>query len=207
MDLSHLRWLAVIVLLGTVPGIPCQESKQAPHAAQTFSAMTSALDAIGAEYGVPIGIEYIPNYHDRNPITLDFSHAAINTVLGEFIAQRPEYTWRVDGGVYDIYPKESRDSILAVTIQRFAVNAATPQQISALLGELPEVKEWLTRNHVRRNELEVGSRWNSPDTSISLSITDASLRTVLNRIALSSGRQKWTVIRYGEHSEFVGIYI
>lgn len=106
-----------------------------------------------------------------------------------------------------MYPKSATDSLLEVRIRAFAVNNATPEEISAAIGNLPEVREWLSKHHVQRRELETGARWGKSDGRTSLKVDNLPLRSLLNRVVLETGRANWIVVRYGNKAEHVAIYI
>lgn len=193
------------VLLAVV-GLTAQE----PHgvrAVQTFPTMSAALDAVRAKYGVHTGLEYAAGDTDRLPISLDFAPPVAGVVFDSLAAQKPGYVWKLEDGVYDVYPKLTTDSILDVRIREFAVQNATPEEVSTAIENLPEVQEWLRKHHVQRNELETGPRWAKSDPRTSLTVRGVALRSVLNRLVQAMGRENWFVVRYGEHEGYIGIYI
>lgn len=198
--------VTAVSILGVVR-VSAQGSNRVQAGPEIFATMSSALGAIGAKFNVLIGLEYAVGDQDRTPISLDMSSSEAAMALNSLVAQKPEYKWKLENGVYDVYPKAESDSLLDVAIQKFSVNAATPREISAAIDDVPEVRLWLTTHGVRRNELETGSRWKASDRRISLTMIDTSVRSVLNRVIQLTGRPNWTVVRYGEHLEFIGIYI
>jgi hypothetical protein len=110
MALSISNCMAAFALLGAFLGLRSQEVTQTQPTPQIFPTMASALDAIGSRYGVPMGLEYAANDPDRLPISLDLSHAAI-TAMDTLVTQKSAYTWKLDGGVYDVYPASCYCSI------------------------------------------------------------------------------------------------
>lgn len=199
--------LTFLVLLMSV-SIPEGDVRSVRAAPESFPSMSAAIDGIAANYKVSVGIEAATNAEDRTPITLDLSLLQPATAFDSLVAQVPGYTWSFDHGVYDVYPKEHNGSILDLKIGMFSVHEATPREISAAIDGLPEVKQWLGKNQVRRGEFQVnGSRWDPSDRRVSLTIRGSTLRSILNRIVVETGRTMWTVERYGNKAEFIGIYI
>jgi hypothetical protein len=207
MESVRLLGLISNVVLILAVGLGVREPPRVQADAEAFPTMNSALDAIGSKYNIFIGLEYAVGDADRTPVSLDLSTDRPTLALDSLVARKPAYKWKFEEGVYDVYPIADDDSLLDVTIQRFSVQDATPREVSAAIGDLPEVRQWLLRHHVRRNELETGSRWNESDRRASLTLTGTSFRAVLNRIILITGRRNWLVVRYGDNLEFIGIYI
>jgi hypothetical protein len=199
--------LTFLVFLMSV-SVPEGDVRSVRTASESFPTMSGAIDGIASNYKVSVGIEYATNGEDRTPITLDLSLLQPATALDSLVAQKPGYTWNFDHGVYDVYPKEHNGSILDLKIRMFSVHEATPQEISAAIDELPEVKQWMGKNQVRRGEFQVnGSRWDPSDRRVSLTIRGSTLRSILNRIVVETGRTRWTVGRDGDNAESIGIYI
>ena len=129
------------------------------RAAQTFPTMSTAVDAIATQYKVRVGLELAMSDADRLRISLDLSRPKVAALLDSLVRQKPDYTWQVEDGVYNIYPKFVKDSVLNLRIRTFSVTNATGQELSTAIGALPEVKKWMLKNGVQRRELETGSRW------------------------------------------------
>lgn len=177
------------------------------RAAQTFPTMSTAVDAIATQYKVRVGLELAMSDADRLPISLDLSRPKVAALLDSLVRQKPDYTWQVEDGVYNIYPKFVKDSVLNLRIRTFSVTNATGQELSTAIGALPEVKKWMLKNGVQRRELETGSRWRESDPRVTLTLKDVTLRTILN-LALKERRAKeWIVVRYGDKQQYIGIYI
>lgn len=197
--LTALLPLALVCFLRA--GVPQRQS-----GTESFPSMSTAIDAIATKYNVRVGVEYAQDDSDRFAIAVDLSTPNPVAAFNSLIAQKPEYTWSLSEGVYDLHPKSRSGSLLDVNIQTFSLNRATPEQISVTIDNLPEVKTWLATHHVRRRELDMGSTSGASAPRITLSLSDITVRTILNRIILESGRTRWTVIRYGNKGQYIGIY-
>jgi hypothetical protein len=172
---------------------------------QTFPNLTTALDAIGTRYKIHLGLESVSDDQDL-PITLDLSSGDVGTILNSLVAQRSRYVWALRDGTYDIYPKSNPHSILDVKIRSFSLNKVSYETASREMSELPELKEWLSKQGVIRRELQVGSIDANTKLQISLTVSAVSLRTVLNLINQETSHPYWVVSRYGDRKQYVGIY-
>lgn len=190
---------ALLALLGS-------HSQGAPPT-QTFPSLTNALDAIGSRYRIQLGLELVTNDSNGAPISLDLSGHEVGPVLDSLIVQRPAYIWSLQDGVYDLYPRVARDSVLDVNIRTFSVKQATPEEASRAISDLQEVKEWLSRYGVRRRELETGPRWKNSERRVSLTLSGVSLRSVLNHLVKELEGTDWIVVRYGDKAEYIAIYL
>ena len=171
------------------------------RAAQTFPTMSTAVDAIATQYKVRVGLELAMSDADRLPISLDLSRPKVAALLDSLVRQKPDYTWQVEDGVYNIYPKFVKDSVLNLRIRTFSVTNATGQELSTAIGALPEVKKWMLKNGVQRRELETGSRWRESDPRVTLTLKDVTLRTILNLTLKERRAKEWIVVRYSDKQQ------
>lgn len=207
MRFNQIAEFACILMLLAAFGELDAKSRPSPRAAQSFPTMTAAIDEITTQYKTRVGLEYASNDVDRTPINLDISESAIAKVLDSLVAQKPDYSWELIDGIYDIHPKAVSDSILSVHIRAFSVTGATGREVSEAISLIPEVKEWMLRHGVQRRELETGSRWAESDPRVTLHLKDTSLRSLLNRVVKERQVKEWIVVRYGDKQQYLAIYI
>ena len=105
------------------------------------------------------------------------------------------------------YPKENINSLLDVQIRDFTIRNASPPEALEAIDKLPEVQAWLRKQGVSRQDFEVGGNHRSSDTLISLTLNGVKLRNVLNRLIHMTGQVNWTVVRYGDNRQYIGIYL
>ena len=175
--------------------------------AETFATLTDAQDAITQKYRVRIGLEYAPNDSDRTPIILDLSSDRIEPVLSQLVTQKSQYMWKLEDGVYDVYPKSNSGSILDVGIGAFKITNASLRQVSDAIDQLPEVKDWLAKQRVSRRELQVGPSTVTPISEVTFMVNNVTLRSLLNRLIGEFGIMEWIVERYGDAQQYIGIYM
>jgi hypothetical protein len=180
-----------------------------PTHAGTFTTLRGALDDVAARYRIQVGLEYAAQDKDLQPITLDLSAKTVDAVLNQLVNQKPHYVWSFVDNVYDIYPKSNPDSILDVRIHEFSMKGLSSKEAANLVGEIPEIKEWLTSRSVSRREFQVcaGSCGESSEKLVTVSLKDVTLRTLLNTLIREFGILDWMVGRYGDDQEYIGIYL
>jgi hypothetical protein len=180
-----------------------------PVQAETFTTLRGALDDVAARYRIQVGLEYAAQDKDLQPITLDLSAQTADAVLNQLVNQKPNYVWSFVDNVYDIYPKSNPDSILDVKIHEFSMKELSSKEAANLVGEIPEIKEWLTSRSVSRREFQVcaGSCGQSSEKLVTVSLKDVTFRTLLNTLIREFGILDWMVGRFGDDQEYIGIYL
>ena len=180
-----------------------------PTHAGTFTTLRGALDDVAARYQIQVGLEYAAQDKDLQSITLDLSAKTADAVLNQLVNQKLDYVWSFVDNVYDIYPKSNPDSILDVRIHEFSMKRLSSKEAANLVGEIPEIKEWLTSRSVSRREFLVcaGSCGQSSEKLVTVSLKDVTFRTLLNTLIREFGVLDWMVGRYGDHQEYIGIYL
>lgn len=180
-----------------------------PARAETFTTLRGALDAVAARYRIQVGVEYAAHDQDLQTITLDLSTKDVDAVFNQLVNQKPDYVWSLVDNVYDVYPTRNPDSILDVRIHEFTMKGISPKEAASLVGEIPEIKEWLTSRSVSRREFEVcaGSCEQFCAKLVTMSVRDVTFRTLLNTLIREFGIVDWVVGRFGDNQEYIGIYL
>ena len=191
-------YLVVVFLSGTF--------LSASTLAGTFTTLRGALDEVAAKYQIQVGLEYATEDKDLQPITLDLTVQNVEAVLTQLTNQKTDYTWSLTDGVYDVYPSSNPDSILDVTIHEFKMKNLSSREVANLIGQIPEIREWLVTRSVSRREFQVGQRMVPREKLLTVSLNNVSFRTLLNTLIRQFGIADWVVIRYGEKQRYVGIY-
>jgi len=179
-----------------------------------FSNVTSALSTIREDYSKRIGFEMADD--DTTAIMLDLSNKDVGFLLGSLVMQKPAYTWRLQDGVYDVYPRSQTEALSDLTVASFTLSNATIEEAQQALFDLLEVKNWLAQRGAIRNTAQSGSRFIQPSgpqpepQRVSMSLTNVQLRSILNQLITKLGRSQWIighVIRreYGKNVHYVSI--
>lgn len=180
----------------------------------TFNNVTSALSKIREDYGKRIGFEMADA--DTTAVMVDLSKRDVNSPLDSLVAQKPVYTWSLEDGVYDVYPRSQTDALLDLTIANFILSNATLEDAQDALFSLPEVRNWLSRHGATRSTAQSGSRFIEPSAPqpeaqrVSMNLTNVQLRTILNQVIIGFNRTQWLighVIRreYGKDVSYISI--
>jgi hypothetical protein len=174
---------------------------------ETFSTLADAVDMMSAEYKVHFGLEYASDDQDKRAFNLDLSPSRVEQALDKLVIEKPEYLWALDDGVYILYPKTNASSLLQLRVRAFAIHDASEAEASEEINQLPELADWLSKQSVRRREIEVGGRSEcSANARVSLKLNAVTFRTVLNSLIKAFRCSNWTVVRYGGNRQFVAIY-
>jgi hypothetical protein len=161
--------------------------------AETFTTLRGAIDNVAATYRIQVGLEYAAQDKDLQPITLDVSVKSVDAVFNQLVNQKPDYVWSFVDNVYDIYPKANPDSILDARIHKFSAKGLSSKEAASLVGEIPEIKEWLTSRSVSRREFEIcaGSCGQRSEKLVTVSLKDVTFRTLLNTLIREFGTADW----------------
>jgi len=95
-------------------------------------------------------------------ITVDSDNAVLEDVMNTIVRQMKNYTWVINNGVINIFPKRARDDrfekLLEMKVLNFTVQKGQP--VSAITTEimaLPEFKKFLLENNLHFSGLRGGS--------------------------------------------------
>ena len=199
------RNLIVCAILFSSPLIV--KSVIAAQTAETFTKIDLALQAVRQGYGIPTGIEFSNADADNTPIILDLSVKDPAALFESIALQRPAYVWKLEGGIYELYPKATPERVSDMGIALYYVNDATPQEASDAITRLPELQRWLSDHHAMRSEIVLGPRWgeHSEQTKISLELHNVPLRAILNQLFSKVGSNGWSIARWGDKKQFLAI--
>jgi hypothetical protein len=199
---TTLRVAALVLVVLTACQGRDQGSTRNP---QLFPRVDDALAVIESNCKISIGFEMSVNDADEGPVKVDPRGTDVVNIFNNIVEQRPAYEWTFENSVYDVYPKDKQQSLSAVVIRKFTVRDITPADASRMLTDLPEVHNWLSERGLTRQEFYTGARWKSHER-MSFELENVTFRTVLNELTRRVGDTRWTVSRYGQKKEFIGIY-
>jgi hypothetical protein len=171
-------------------------------AGRDFSVM---VDRLMQKYGIPMGMDLeIPSKH--NLISVHISRGTVADVLDAILAQEPRYEWTETNGVVNIGPRHIANSILDVQIAHLDLRNADAYAIHAGLVSLPEVREWLEKNHlvertVFSTDVVPAANGAASLAHVSLNASGMTVRQILNRIVASPGFSSWVIGRSGQKGQ------
>jgi hypothetical protein len=176
-----------------------------PALGQTqFPTVDLAVQAIGDNFSIRIGVEAIDEPQLNAPIRLDMGTDVV-VALNSLISQKGTYRWTMEDSVYWVRPKA--ESLSEIPIRTFSINDATRAEVSQALNSLPEVQTWLASHHETRRELINQSTYRD-QTRKSLSLSGVSLGTVLNQLIIAFSDQRWAISHQTDTDgkKYVAIY-
>ncbi len=202
-----MRKCRTLILLLTALASGTLQTKRC-EASQSFSQIDLALQATREAYKISTGFEEVVGDSDKNPIVVDLSGDNIGKVFDSIVSQKPKYTWHLEDGVYDLYPKEERDRVTGLGVALYYVKDASSQEASEAVSRLPEFKLWLSEHHATRSEIVSGNRWSTAaqNAKVSIELHNVPLRTVLNHLIAAVGDSGWTVFRWGDNMQLLALY-
>jgi len=206
---QFFRICILLSLVGT-PRIDAQSE-------QSFQNINIAVQAIRQTHDILTGLE-IPATDEANksPVILDPSGKDLTHVFDLVTARRPAYTWNLQDGVYDVYPRQQAESLSQLNVSVFVLTNNTLDEAQAALFDLPEVKAWLSAHRAARggggaehSGLGPGPAGPFPEPKrVSLSLANVKLYNVLNQLITKFSRAQWIighVPAQGRFTEYVSI--
>jgi hypothetical protein len=173
---------------------------------QQFPNVSRAVEAIGANYSIQIGLEVSDSNAQVNaPIHLDMGADAA-AAFTSLVSQKTAYRWTIDNSIYWVRPKV--DALSEISIGKFTINDATRAEASQAISTLPEVQNWLVSHRETRRELINQSTYRD-HTRKSLSVSGVSIGALLNQLIITFGDQQWSishVIGPDDTNKYVSIY-
>lgn len=162
--------------------------------------MNLVLGTLSVKHRVPIGIERSPAHNDDEKLNLDFDGGTLKEVLDSIVRQEPLYRWELAEGVINFVPARERDpfieAFLNTPVAHFDPGKWTSIfQVRDAIGDVPEVKRTLEVNH--KTLYKHGDYVKSPSIytkeDVDLSISNTTVRGVLNRVVRDSEHTSWSI--------------
>lgn len=216
--------IAVVILSLQINSF-CQSSDkiltQRIHLNLPETTMLYVLNKLAYQYQVPIGLERASDYRQKlkekmyfengevrwKKDTLAIVPGTLEEVLNSLIKQEPEYKWELQNGVINFLPVKSRDKFLE-NLLGTKVGIFSPQkglskfEVRDSIIELSEVKKILESENVFLLKRDYpNSNYLYDDKEISISITNASVKDVLNKIVKNNPFKIWVIERIGDDKE------
>lgn len=158
-------------------------------------------------FDVPVGFEGAREPDAGPRVSVAIRGGTMRDVLDAVIRQDPRYEWRVVDGVINVFPKTSRDdllaSLLATPVREFSIAGGTGRKVIQMrITDLPEVKAKLEAARVTPTYFAVSNLDVIPvGAKFSLTMTDTTVRGLLNRIVRDSTAKFWVLRRDGVSGE------
>lgn len=165
------------------------------------------LSNAARRFEVPVGFEGARDPDAGPQVSVDIRGGTLRDVLDAVVRQDPRYEWRVVDGVINVFPKAGRDellvSLLATPVREFSIAEGTGRKVIQMrITDLPEIKAKLEAAHVTPTYFVVSNLDVNPvGAKFSLTMTDTTVRGLLNRIVRDSTAKFWVLRRDGVNGE------
>ncbi|MBK7704916.1 MAG: hypothetical protein IPJ30_03860 [Acidobacteria bacterium] len=139
------------------------------------------------------------NSKSKRKFTLDFDNAVLTEVLDKFVEQMEGYTWKINDGVVNIFPKSRREAIfeklLETKISEFRISKGDSFGSMQLeIYVLPEIQDFLIKQSSGVSDTRFDLGHLDRVFKSELVFRDLTLKELLNRITKVK-RGGWVVRR------------
>jgi hypothetical protein len=180
---------------------------------QSFQAssenISTVLEQFARQYKVPIGFEASTGAGAGSELKasrISVEKGTVKDALNSIVGAWPDYQWEQFGGVVNVFPRAHSDSLLNVVAAKFALENANKNDIVPALTQIPEVRRWSARTDLKlRNFSSLPGEPSEHLPRFSITIRNASIRTILNQTMKASSSYYWAYFRYGDHGKFFSL--
>lgn len=169
------------------------------------------LSELASRYNIPIGLEVASedDLLNASNISLNLEATTLKDVLNSIVSQNTLYNWKIIDSVVNVFPKRSnRDlalqKLLETRIETFSVREGTSRyNFRDFLIKKEELRTVLENENLVPEVAVFSSRDIKPlGRAFSLSVSDISLKDLLNRTVRESETKYWIVSRTGENKQY-----
>jgi hypothetical protein len=172
--------------------------------------IASLLQNFSLSYDIPVGFEAAFNEDELANYHLDFKKGSLSDLLNGFVSEHDRYSWKLKGGVVNIFPKqEYRDplfkDLLATKISSFKVMSKTDcMSLAKSLTSTPEIREVLERHATTYRERNFsGAYFPQVGRDFTLDVSNMTLESTLNKVIRESPVARfWVVTRNSNDQTF-----
>jgi hypothetical protein len=170
-----------------------------------------ALHDIADKYNIPIGVEISPDDDllKERKILVQFDSGTLKDALNSVVSQNPLYTWNIEDDVVNVFPKNNREPLLKALLEARIETISIPPGTSRFsfresLIKSPELKGILASFGVEsNNEVFLSRDIAALGRGFSLSLSDVTVKSILNRVIRESETKYWIINRDGPHRQYV----
>ena len=166
------------------------------------------LQSLAQEYLVPIGFENVPERMSPSAISVKVENRTLREILDEITRVDPRYTWEESNGVVNVLPVNSKETLSLLPVKQFHVEHKNRNEVSQSVTDIPEVQAFLISQRILRYDVD-DILPNSPSKLLcfSFTLTNTSMRDILNCVLINSHSHYWVIYRYGEENELVTVNV
>ncbi|HEV2494011.1 MAG TPA: carboxypeptidase-like regulatory domain-containing protein [Terriglobia bacterium] len=166
--------------------------------------ISGPLEALAVLCRVPIGFEASRNTKPKS-VRIDIQTGTVRDVLNAITAEDPVYTWSESHfGVINVYPKNHTGSLPDVVVATYSVKNADRETAIDELKRAPQVEHWLRQTGANLQAPQTGPLPTAnTGTQFSITLTNSSVRDLLDAITIASGSHYWAFYGHGDHGAFL----
>jgi hypothetical protein len=166
------------------------------------------LDILTIDYQIPVGIELSASKLPRRKINLELPETNLKEFLNAVFAKDPQYTWKLEGDVINVWPLTGRDALMEILLEtkisHFSfTEAASTYRIHGDIMDLPEIKTKLIVAGVDPMIFLNSGTMVKVGKGIWFDETNLTLRQLLNTILKKTESKRWVLYRWGDNNEYI----
>lgn len=172
----------------------------------------SILSAIADQSDIPIGLELslADDLFISRSITIDIKDGTLKDLLNSIVNQYPIYAWEIRDNVVNVFPREAhRDlvikQILDTNLEKVSISKETRRfNFRETLCKNEAVMKILNVNNITpANESFTSRDFGTLGRNFSLSASNVSVLTVLNRVIRETQTKYWIIMRAGDRRQYL----
>ena len=144
-------------------------------------------------YDVTIGLE-LEQSQPRSYVAFEVLDATFDDVLNAIVKAKPVYSWRKTGSGVEVYPSDSTNPLLDLTVNSYHVKDVIAVEALNQLFGLNDVQVVINTLKLRPQS-EMFNPSSDPGKRLTIDLEKAKLRDILSRIATESGLRFWAFQR------------
>jgi len=147
---------------------------------------------------VPAGISVVYPKESGKETLQDFmpNSFVLREVLNRVITVQPQYAWKEENGVINIYPNEDY-SVLETRIQYFKLENETVSDALNRIHKTSEFKNYIQENNLREEDTTFFGTGDSEKAKrFSFDLKNSTIREILNEIVKANGKGTWIYAEY-----------
>jgi hypothetical protein len=172
------------------------------------------LGRLSLDYDIPLGLEISSDEQLSNHYRVELSEGTIADLMGQIINQNERYDWLIENGVVNIFPRDKYRNALLAELLTVRIGSFTVDKNSdcwALQNDLiniPEIKAVIDAHGMQSYGADF-SGFYIPQLgqNFSLTVSDISMKALLNRIIRESPLARTWIVNMDSSSRILTIRV
>lgn len=197
-------FVAIAVILVLCPVLRGAQSieQQLQAKVQNYSlsepTFADALAAVASQFKIAVGIELVATPSVLRPVKRSLRNTTVMEILKSLVRDEKGYGLSVDGGIVHVFQKELVDrssNFLNIRIRSFEARNTSAPQAGLKLWRLvnPRFQPPKPPKAEPHGTMSTGVGGGMPERAFALDLHDATVRHILDSVAISSEHKIWVV--------------